>query len=91
MATAALILGLISWVVGGIFVAIPGVIIGKMELNKIARGESPEAGKSYAQIGYWASLANIIFFVVIMCGVCALYAAFFGFAMVNQPSGSYSY
>jgi hypothetical protein len=67
MAIAALICGIGAWVAGGILLSIPGWIIGKMELNKIARGESPEAGKSFAQIGYWASMIYTIFFVVLMC------------------------
>src|SRR5687767_16040852 len=54
MAVAAMILGLMSWVFGGLFAAIPAVILGKMELNAIDEGRSPASGRSFAQIGFWA-------------------------------------
>jgi len=60
MAVAALVLGLVSWVMGGLLTAIPGAIIGKMEMDKIKRGESPAAGKTFAEVGFWASVAHIV-------------------------------
>jgi len=37
---------------GGCVTAIIGAIIGKMELGKIDRGESPEAGRTFAKVGF---------------------------------------
>jgi hypothetical protein len=52
--------------------AIPAAIIGKMELGKIERGESSPAGKTFAQIGFWA---GAILSVLSVIGIC-LYIAF---------------
>jgi uncharacterized membrane protein len=73
MATVALVLGLVSWVVGGLLTAIPGAVIGKMELNKIDRGESPEAGRTFAAIGFWASLIHIIVSLLAMIVACVIF------------------
>jgi hypothetical protein len=89
MAVAALVLGIMAWVAGGFIAAIPGMIIGKMELNKINRGESPEAGRSFAMIGYWASLANIIFTVVIFAFICVVWIVMFGAMAATVPAQQY--
>jgi hypothetical protein len=90
MAIAALICGIGAWVVGGPLLSIPGWIIGKMELNKIARGEAPEAGKPFAQIGYYASMVYTIFFLVIMClAVVAMLGGVFFAASSAPPSSGY--
>lgn len=63
MAIAAIVLGAMSWLAGTtLLTSIPGVIVARMELKKIERGESSAGGKTLAQIGFWASLANIIMF-----------------------------
>jgi hypothetical protein len=60
MAITALVIGIASfficWFIGGI----AAWIIGKIEVNKIERGESPEAGKSMAKIGMWLGIINVI-------------------------------
>jgi hypothetical protein len=81
MATAALILGVLAWTGIGIIGAIPGAILGKMELNAIERGESPAAGKQFAQIGYYLSLANLAFTALVMVLSCAIFAIY-GFGML---------
>jgi len=84
MATVALVLGLASWVVGGLLTAIPGLIIGMMEMSAIDRGESPAAGRTFAQVGFWASLAHIIFsafvLIVALCIVAAVLVGVLGVA-----------
>lgn len=72
MAVAALICGIGSWVVLPFVAAVAGVIIGKMEMDKIERGESPEAGRSLAQIGYYASIANIVVTLIGSIAACCL-------------------
>ncbi len=64
LAVAALICGIGSWVVLPFVAAVAGVILGKIELGKIERGESPAAGKTFAQVGYYASIANIVLTVL---------------------------
>lgn len=70
MAVAALICGIGSWVVLPFVAAVAGVIIGKMEINKIDAGESPEAGRTLAQIGYYASIANIVVTLLSSIAAC---------------------
>lgn len=70
MAWAALICGAGSWVILPFVAAVAGVIIGKIELGKIERGESPAEGKQIAQIGYYASIANIIVTVLGTIAAC---------------------
>lgn len=73
----ALVLGIASWVLCGIFAAIPAWIIGKKELNAIAQGRSSDAGKTMAQIGMWLGiiqvilgiLAIIVIIIMIVAGV----------------------
>lgn len=72
MAWAALICGAGSWFVLPFVAAVAGLIIGKMELGKIERGESPAAGKTIAQVGYYASIANIVVSVLALIGSCCL-------------------
>lgn len=80
MAIASLVLGVASWFALPLVGAIAGAIIGKIELNKIERGESPEEGETLAQIGFWASIANIVMSVLGTCLVVALFG-FFGLSL----------
>ena len=72
LAIAALICGILSWVGGSFLAAIPAIICGKIELGKIKRGETSEAGKVFAQIGFWAGLSHVIFAAAIFLFVCVL-------------------
>ena len=79
MAIVALVLGIVSWFPGfSLMTAIPGAIIGKIELNKISAGASPEEGRTLAQVGYYASLANIGLFVFGLFAGCLLWLFAFG-------------
>jgi len=85
MAIAALVLGIVSWMAGTtLLTSIPGVIVARMELKKIERGESSGEGKILAQIGFWASLANIIVFG----GLFVLWCGFFGLGIVLSLFGA---
>jgi hypothetical protein len=88
MAIAALIMGVGAWVFGGLFLATPAVIVAKMELNRIERGESPEAGRTFATIGWWAGLANLVFSLLAIFAVCVIYAVMIGL-MAGTHSGGY--
>jgi len=72
LAIVAITLGLASWVLG-LCTAIPGVIVSKIELNAIARGDSPAAGRTLAQIGFWSSIAHLVVTVLALSLFCCLY------------------
>ncbi len=75
-ATTALILGLASWVLGPLILAIPAIIIGKQELAKIDAGQSPEAGRSFATIGMIAGIVNVVGAVVGLAIACCIWGGF---------------
>ena len=55
-AIASMVLSLVSIVSCGPFLSIPGLILGKQELDAIRRGESPIAGEGFAKVGYYAGI-----------------------------------
>lgn len=89
MAIASLVLGIIAWTGCGVFMAIPGAILGKMELNAIERGESSPQGKTLAQIGFWLSVANLIMHGIMLLFVIAYFVVVFVFVIAAGASGSH--
>jgi hypothetical protein len=72
-AIIALVLGCASFLLcGSILFSIPGAIIGKMEMNKIQRGESSAAGDGLAKAGFYVSLINIVLTLLGMCAYAGL-------------------
>src|SRR5438105_12035937 len=72
-AIASMVLSLVSLVTCGPFLSIPGMILGKMEMNAIRDGQAPRAGETFAKIGFYVGL--------VMTGIfClgALIVLFFG-------------
>ncbi|MFA5404906.1 MAG: DUF4190 domain-containing protein [Ignavibacteria bacterium] len=65
----ALVLGIASWVLCGIFAAIPAWIIGKKELNAINARQSSQAGKSMAQVGMWLGIIQAIIGILAILGI----------------------
>ncbi len=63
-AIIALVLGILAYVGCSIFAAIPAWIMGKMELNKINSGQSPEAGRTLAKIGMWLGIINVVISII---------------------------
>jgi hypothetical protein len=61
-----LVAGILSFVICPFILGIVAWVMGKMEINKINRGESPEAGKSLATIGMWLGIANIILCILVL-------------------------
>ncbi|MCC6865175.1 MAG: DUF4190 domain-containing protein [Ignavibacteria bacterium] len=63
-AVIALVAGIAAyifcWFIGGIV----AWIMGKGELSKIDRGESPEAGRTFAKIGMWLGIINVVLSVL---------------------------
>ena len=74
-AIASMILSLVSIVTCGPFLSIPGLILGKMELDAIRSGQAPVAGEAFAKVGYYAGIA----ITALSCLVGIGYAVFFLF------------
>ncbi|MBL8207178.1 MAG: zinc-ribbon domain-containing protein [Blastocatellia bacterium] len=76
-AIASMILSIISIFTCGPLLSIPGMIIGKLEMNDIAAGRAPAAGLGYAKAGFWigvvvtalSCLVGILYAVLIMLGI----------------------
>ena len=73
-AVIALVLGILSYIACGIFVAIPAWLIGKKELAEIDAGRSPEAGRTMAKIGMWLGIVNVILSVIALIIVAIMFA-----------------
>ena len=54
----SLILGILSLVCCGPFSGIPGAILGKMEMDAIKQGRSPESNMGMAKAGFWISIVG---------------------------------
>ena len=76
-AIASLILSIVSIFTCGPLLSIPGMIIGKMEMNAITQGQSSPAGMGYAKAGFWiglivtaiSCLGTILWFVLFALGM----------------------
>lgn len=65
-AIASMILSLVSLVTCGPLLSVPGLILGKMELNAINAGQAPRAGETFAKIGYYAGIAVTALSVILL-------------------------
>lgn len=72
MAVVTLIMGIGAWTFLPLIGAFVGVITGWLELNKIKKGQSPQAGETIAKVGFWLSVASIALTVL---GTCASFVA----------------
>jgi hypothetical protein len=57
-AIIALVAGILSFLMCPFILGIVAWVMGKMEINKISRGESADAGRSMATIGMWLGIVN---------------------------------
>jgi hypothetical protein len=64
-ALISMILSLISPFTCWLFLAIPGLILGKMEMNAIRDGLAPKAGETFAKIGFYVGLAVTLLSLII--------------------------
>jgi Domain of unknown function (DUF4190)/zinc-ribbon domain len=71
-ATAAMIMSLISFFTCGLFLSVPGMIMGKMEMNAIQRGESSPAGETQAKVGFYVGLVVTILYGLLLIGYVIL-------------------
>jgi len=86
MAITALVLGIASYFICPLIGGIAAWIVGKMELGKIERGESSEAGKGMAKVGMWLGIINVV--LNILAGI-ALIIYFVFLAAVIGTSHNY--
>lgn len=56
-AIAAMVLSIISIFTCGPLLSIPGLILGKMEMNAIREGLAPQAGETFAKVGFYLGIA----------------------------------
>jgi hypothetical protein len=56
-ALTAMILSLVSIVTCGPLLSIPGLVLGKMEMNAIREGRAPQAGENFARVGFYLGIA----------------------------------
>ncbi|MFN0086380.1 MAG: DUF4190 domain-containing protein [Blastocatellia bacterium] len=59
-AVGAMILSLISIFTCGPLFSIPGMIMGKKEMDAIRQGEAPPAGETMAKIGYYVGIVSTV-------------------------------
>jgi hypothetical protein len=73
--TAAWAVGLAiaSWIMCGILTSLPALFMARAELAAINRGESPEAGRSYAQAAFWLSVTNVGLTVIVVAAIVLLF------------------
>jgi hypothetical protein len=55
-----MILSIISIFTCGALLSIPGMILGKMEMNAIRQGQAPPAGETLAKVGFYVGLGVTI-------------------------------
>lgn len=79
----ALVLGIASWVMCGLFAAVPAWIIGKKEMNAIDAGQSSQAGRSMAQVGMWLGIVQVILGVLALIGVLVYFIVILLFVANN--------
>ena len=77
LAIATLICGVGSWLFLPWIGSFLGLIFGFIELGNIKKGKSPAAGKTFTQIGFYLSIAQIVLTVLGGCLFVAVYLGFF--------------
>jgi Domain of unknown function (DUF4190)/zinc-ribbon domain len=64
-AVISMILSLISPFTCWLFLSVPGLILGKMEMNAIREGQAPKAGETFAKIGFYVGLVVTLLSLII--------------------------
>ena len=75
-AIASMILSIISIFTCGPLLSIPGMILGKMEMNAIRQGQAPPAGEGFAKAGFYVGLGATI--LACLGGLVWLFFIFLG-------------
>jgi Domain of unknown function (DUF4190) len=64
-AVISMILSVISPFTCWLFLSVPGLILGKMEMNAIRDGQAPKAGEPFAKIGFYVGLVVTVLSLII--------------------------
>jgi hypothetical protein len=67
-AIIALVAGIVGWLGCYGIAGVVAWIMGRGEIKKIDRGEAPEAGRTFAKIGMWLGIANVIVSILAIIG-----------------------
>jgi len=78
-----MVLSLISIVTCGPLLSIPGMILGKSEMNAIAEGRSPNAGETYAKIGFYVGIGVTLLSCLGIVAWCVMMALNAGFGFMH--------
>ncbi|HEY9435453.1 MAG TPA: DUF4190 domain-containing protein [Blastocatellia bacterium] len=73
-AITSLVLSLVSIFMCGFLTSIPGMILGKMEMNAIRQGQAPSSGDGIAKAGFYIGLVVTILYGLIILGYIFLIA-----------------
>ena len=60
-AITSMILSILSVLTCCLFLGVPGLILGKMEMTAISQGRASQAGRTFAMIGFWAGIVGTVF------------------------------
>jgi len=63
-----MILSLLS-ILFGPMLSIPGIILGKMEMNAIRKGEAPPGGKTCAKVRFYVGIGSAVLYVLGVFGL----------------------
>ena len=79
-ALISLVLGILGLVLCGPFTGVPGIILGKMELDAIRRGTSAPSNEGLARAGFYVSIAATVLSVLLcmLFGMLGMFGALFG-------------
>lgn len=80
-AIASLVLSLVSIFMCGPLTSIPGMILGKMEMNAIRQGQASSAGEGIAKAGFYISLVITILYGLVIMGY--IFLIFIGLAAAS--------
>ncbi|MFN0110541.1 MAG: DUF4190 domain-containing protein [Blastocatellia bacterium] len=82
-AIASMVLSILGLVMCAFFTSIPGMILGKMEMNAIAAGQAPRAGETLAKIGFYVGIAGTVIYC--LGGIAAALLGVLGSAFNTIP------
>ncbi|HYE73209.1 MAG TPA: DUF4190 domain-containing protein [Blastocatellia bacterium] len=78
-AITSMVLSIASVFTCGFLFSIPGMILGKMEMNAINQGLAPRAGETFAKVGFWLGL--------VVTAISCLFGGLWAFFMVLGSAG----
>jgi predicted lipid-binding transport protein (Tim44 family) len=65
-AITAMVLSLVGILFCGLFLTLPGMILGKIEMTAIQEGRAPQAGLGMAKTGFYSGLVGTVLYSVLI-------------------------